>query len=90
MYEGNKITKEFLESVIKGVQYLENGKTTIAILELNNGFQVIGTASVVDEDNFHPEIGERIAYEDAFEKLWELYGFVLQYMRWAHPGTPIK
>ena len=75
----NTITKEQIESIISKVDYQIMGeKTTICVLTLNNGFEVVGQSACVDPHNFDKGLGEKYAYENAFEKVWELEGYWLQ------------
>lgn len=72
------ISEEHLNSLIKETSFWNNGKTTVCIIELNSGFQVVGTSGIVDKSNFDENIGNHFAYKNAFEKLWELEGYLLQ------------
>lgn len=76
----NTITKEFLDEQIEQVAYyqLPNTTLTIAVITLNSGFTVTGESACVDPSNFDKAIGEKIAYENAYEKLWQLFGFELK------------
>lgn len=51
---------------------------TICMIVLKSGFTVIGQSSPVDPANFSSEIGQRLAYQDAFNKLWGPFGFALK------------
>lgn len=74
----NKITKEFLESEIKEVKYTRIGeRITHCSIIVKCGFIFTGESAVVDANNFDEEIGKKIAYENAFEKMWMPYGFTL-------------
>lgn len=76
----NKITIEDIEAKIKDKKFtvLEDGKTTICNIYLENGFTVRGESSCVDISNFNKEIGEEIAFKNAKEKIWLLEGYLLQ------------
>lgn len=76
----NTVTKESIEKRIVKKEYtvLEDGKTTICNIYLQNGFTVRGESSVVDVRNFHREYGQQRAFENAFQKLWVLEGYLLQ------------
>lgn len=80
---GERVTEEAMESYITEVKYIQVPGTTVVIchIGLANGFSVRGEAACVDPDNFDPEIGKRIAYDDAFSKLWPLFGFLLAELR---------
>lgn len=51
---------------------------TFCVLVLANGFTVHGVSACADPKNFNPQIGNRIARENAKEKIWELLGFELR------------
>jgi len=72
-----KLTKEHLESLIAGVGYhrLDGTTVTICALTLRSGFVVTGESACLDPASFDAEIGEQIAYANAFEKLWQLEGY---------------
>lgn len=50
---------------------------TICHIELDNGYSVRGESACVNPENYNQEIAERVAYDDAFKKLWPLFGFLL-------------
>lgn len=73
-----KLTKEFLESEIGNVDYVRIGeKTTHCTITTKSGFTFTGESACVDPNNFDQKIGEKFAYEQAFEKMWMPYGFWL-------------
>lgn len=73
-----KLTKEFLESEIGNVEYVRIGeKTTHCTITTKSGFSFTGESACVDPNNFDQKIGEKFAYEQAFEKMWMPYGFWL-------------
>lgn len=45
---------------------------------LKSGFSVSGESVCADPANYSCEIGERLAYQDAFSKLWALEGYLLK------------
>lgn len=74
----NKITVEFLNSEIANVEYLRPvGTLTICVITTKDGFTFTGESACVDPTNFNQEIGEQIAYDNAFGKMWLPYGFWL-------------
>lgn len=76
----NRVTEEQIEEKIKDKKFtvLEDGKTTICNLYLENGFTVRGESACVDPANFDKELGESIAYKNAVDKIWLLEGYLLQ------------
>lgn len=74
----NKITKEFLESEIISVEYNRlQGTLTHCAITTKSGFVFTGESACIDPNNFDKEIGEQVAYDSAFEKMWMPYGFWL-------------
>ena len=51
---------------------------TICIIILENGFKVEGVSACVDPANYDEKIGRECAYENAFEKIWQLEGYMLR------------
>lgn len=51
---------------------------TFCILTLENGFTVTGESACASPENFDAEIGKKIAYTNAREKIWELEGYLLK------------
>ncbi len=50
---------------------------TLCILVLTNGYTVVGKSACVDSALFDPDIGRRIARQDAVRQVWPLLGFRL-------------
>lgn len=80
-----RVTRELLESRIVSTQYHRLTDTlTLAVLTLVNGFTVTGESACASPENYNQEIGEKIAFDNAFDKLWALEGYVLKYrLMWA-------
>ena len=75
-----RITPVIIDSKIKSETYtnLPDGRTVICQLTLENGYTVDGKSACVSKDNFNQEIGNKIARENAREKIWELEGYLLK------------
>ena len=54
------------------------GLLTFCVLVLRNGFTVTGESACASPENFNPEIGRRIARENAVSKVWPLLGYALK------------
>jgi len=66
---------------------------TFCILTLENGFTVTGESACASPENFDPEIGKKIAYQNAREKIWLLEGYLLKeklYQTAQQPKTHIE
>jgi hypothetical protein len=51
---------------------------TICALTLQNGFVVIGESAAASPENFNREIGEKVARDNARNKIWALEGYLLR------------
>ncbi|MFV2058524.1 MAG: Gp49 family protein [Thiohalomonadales bacterium] len=75
---GKKVTKEGIQARISGKEFILIGETvTVCSITLDNGFSVRGESACVDPSNYNKDIGEKIAFDNAFGKLWQLFGFLL-------------
>ena len=70
------LTPDFLKSQISDVTFNRFGETGIqCVLTLLNGYTVTGESNCIDPAIFDQSIGETIAYENAFDKLWVILGY---------------
>jgi hypothetical protein len=51
---------------------------TFCVLVLKNGFTVTGESACVHPDKFDAEIGKKVAFEHAVNKIWPLMGYALK------------
>ena len=51
---------------------------TFCVLVLRNGFTVTGESACASPENFDPDIGRKIARQNAVAKIWPLLGFRLR------------
>ena len=51
---------------------------TFCVLVLKNGFTVTGESACASPENFDPEIGRKIARQNAEQKIWPLMGCALK------------
>lgn len=73
-----------IERVIVDVSYttMPSGKAMVCEITLVNGFTVRGDSAVVRKENFREDIGKEISYKRAYDKIWELEGYLLQERCW--------
>ncbi len=74
-----RVTPLSIDSLIVNTTYTLLAGTTVTIcaLTLRNGFISIGHSACASPENFDPEIGRNIAFDNARNKLWELEGYTL-------------
>ena len=74
-----KVTEEGIKAKISKVEYfqLPDSTVTICSITLNNGFSVRGESACVDPTIYNKDVGEKFAYKDAFDKIWQVEGYLL-------------
>jgi hypothetical protein len=89
-----RITKEFIEENIRETSFATGDELvqvgikenyahlTVCTLRVANGFIVIGKSAPMDPRNFNAQLGQQLAYEDAFRQLWPLYAFATLEDEW--------
>ena len=79
----NRVTVSAMQNKVKMTVYqrLEGTTTTICQITLENGYTLIGTSACVDPKEYNQALGEKYAYERAFEQLWALEGYLLRQRR---------
>ena len=75
-----RITPEHIDSCIAKAEYhvFSDTQLTVCCMTLKNGFTVTGESACASPENFNEEIGQRIAYTNAREKIWALEGYLLK------------
>ena len=73
-----RVTKQDVLDFIKSEKYLYSDTLTFCVLTLENGFTVTGESACASLANYNKEIGDRLAKENATNKIWGLLGFELR------------
>ncbi len=74
-----RLTPDLIESkIVKEEYHLLTDVLTVCVLTLENGFTVTGESACVSPANYNKEIGDRIARDNAKEKIWVLEGYLLK------------
>ena len=78
----NSVTQEQINKLLKKsrrwTQHRIFDKQCIIVIELPNGFTLVGESACVDPDNYDDRLGEEIAMKNIEKRLWELEGYLLQ------------
>jgi hypothetical protein len=74
------VTLESLKAKVKEQHYHVVPGTTVTLctLVLENGFAVTGESACASPELFDEELGKRLAYQRAIEKVWPLEGYLLK------------
>lgn len=67
-----------MERKIVNQTFYHHAHLTICVLEMANGFYVIGSSAPASPANFDEQIGYELAYEDCIRQLWRLEGYALR------------
>lgn len=75
-----RLTPDLIDSKIKSVEFHVFPETclTVCCMTLQNGFTVTGESACASPDNFNKDIGEKIATENARNKILMLEGYLLK------------
>lgn len=74
----SRVTPTTISSKIADVKYVYHDLMTICILDLENGFTVIGKSACASPAIYNKAMGEKLAYDDAFNNVWPLEGYLLK------------
>lgn len=75
---GPRVSFDEVQANIKETTFYQHGLLTICIIELQNGFTVTGQSACADPKNFMLDVGQRLAKNDAINKIWPLMGYELK------------
>lgn len=75
-----RLTPQLIDESIIDIDFYVFPKTqlTICCLTLKNGFTVTGESACASPENFNKEIGEKVAFDNARNKIWALEGYLLK------------
>lgn len=75
-----RVTPKDIDNAVIAHQFhvFEGTMLTVCVVTLDNGFTITGESACASPANFNKEIGERIALENAKQKIWPLLGFRLK------------
>lgn len=74
----DRLTREALEKKIKEKQFVHHKHVTIAVVEMDNGYIEVGSATPADPSIYDPDIGEKAALADAMSKLLGAHAYLLK------------
>lgn len=77
----NKVTQDDIKVLIEKVEYYVFPETTVTtcLISLTNGTKLLGVnyGRILPEEQDW-EMGKQEAYKDAFNKIWELEGYLVR------------
>lgn len=77
----DKVDLQMIRNKIVNMEYITRGTLTICIVEMQNGFKVIGQSACVDPALYSKAKGEILAFNDAIDKLYGFEGYLLAEQR---------
>ena len=87
-----RLTPTLIDETIVDCDFHVFEKTclTVCCLTLKNGFTVTGESACASPENFNAEIGQKIARENARNKIWALEGYLLKQRLYETPKTFVE
>jgi hypothetical protein len=84
-----RVTQHDIDTVITESAYhvFEGTMLTVCCLTLKNGFTVTGESACASPANFNADLGRKIAFGHARDKIWALEGYLLK-QRLFEAGKP--
>ena len=75
-----RLTPDLIDSKISSFDFhvFPHSCLTVCCMTLENGFTVTGESACASPENFNEEIGQKIAKENARNKIWMLEGYLLK------------
>ena len=74
-----RLTPQLIQDTIQKCDFHKlTDVLTVCVLTLQNGFTVTGESACASPENYDKVIGEKIAKENAVEKIWMLEGYLLK------------
>lgn len=75
-----RITEDHVEHKIAKTLYhlFPSTEVTVCCLILENGYSVTGMSACASPENFDKELGKKIAYDKALQKIWGLEAYLLK------------
>lgn len=75
-----RLTPALIDDTILAEQYyvFPGTTVTVCVLTLRNGYNTVGYSAAASPENFDQAIGEKIAKENARQKIWPLEGYLLK------------
>ena len=75
-----RLTPESIKAKVKSIHFhrFEGTTTTVCCIKLENDFTAIGHSACASPENFDAKMGEKIALDDAMNRVWELEGYLLK------------
>jgi len=72
------VTKEYMKARVTNIEFTRlKGTTTHCQITLDNDFSFSGESACVNPENFEESAGQKLAYDNAFSKMWSYFGFLL-------------
>ena len=66
------------ETIVDESYHRLTDRLTVCVLTLRNGFTVTGESTCISPENYNEEIENKIAIENARDKIWVLEGYLLK------------
>lgn len=72
---GFRITLDDIRARVADVEYVRRGVLNVALVQLDNGWWLVGRSAPVDPSNYDDAHGRSLALDDALRQAWPLLAF---------------
>jgi hypothetical protein len=86
-----RVTLAAMEAKVATAQFFNPQiapQLTICVMQLTNGWVLVGKSAPADPANFNQELGEKFAREDCIRQMWTLEGYLLREQLAAAERSP--
>lgn len=79
-----RLRPDDIDNAIYATDYhvFPGSQVTVCCITLRNGFNTVGESACASPENFDFELGKKIAFRNAREKIWALEGYLLKDRLW--------
>ena len=86
-----KVTLDDIKAKINSETYLvlPDGRTTLCVLILQNGFTATGTSACVDPHEFNMDLGRKYSFQDAVREVCKLEAYLLAEKAYWDRARPV-
>lgn len=79
--KASHLAEEEIESMIESKEFIKLWvKTTVCLVTLKNGFEIVTYSSCIVPENYNQEIWEHLSYKKAIDRIRELEGYNAHYI----------
>lgn len=75
--KAERVTLDSIKAKVKATRYMVDGVLTVCVMEMQNGYKILGKSAPAAPENFNADVGKKFAYDDCIRQVWPLEGYAL-------------